>query len=367
MRVLLLGDASHYHATLAAALRRLGHDVTLASDAGGWMRTPCDIALRRPLPGKAGGALLYARMLADKRLTRGYDVVQLVNPAFVQLLPCRLSRLFKRLRQNNGSVWLTALGTDTAYMEICLDPEGPLPYSEWMVDGQPTEHHLAHSRTANDWLTEPLRGLCREVYDGVDGIVTALYEYHLSALRHAPAYKVHYGGIPIEMSETDPIVKQHEGPLKLLLGRHSYRQTEKGTDMLERAARAAIALHPGCAVLDIVEDLPYDEYVRHYDDADIVLDQVYSLTPATNALMAMARGKAVVSGGEDAYYRFIGENQPGPIVNAPPRLPELTQVMTRLVTDPSCVLRLRREGPAFVRRNNEASVVARRFIKAWES
>ena len=32
MKILLLGDASNYHATLATALKAKGHDVTLASD-----------------------------------------------------------------------------------------------------------------------------------------------------------------------------------------------------------------------------------------------------------------------------------------------------------------------------------------------
>ncbi len=49
MKILLLGDASNYHATLAHALRLEGHDVTLASSGSGWMRTHRDIDISRKM------------------------------------------------------------------------------------------------------------------------------------------------------------------------------------------------------------------------------------------------------------------------------------------------------------------------------
>lgn len=371
MKVLLIGDASHYHATLGCALRDKGCDVTVASEGGMWMRTPYDISVNRPFPGLLGGAALYARMLAQPRLYKGYDVVQLVNPAFVQLRPHRLLHLFRRLRQNNGAVWLTALGTDTPYIEQCLDPNSQLRYNEWMVNGQPTEHYRQHSDVAQEWLSEPLRGLCREVYDGVDGVITDLYEYHLAARRWLPGEKVHYAGIPIESGERraesgECLGNSINRKVRLFLGRHSYRLTEKGTDMLEQAARRIVGSHPDRCALDIVEDVPYDEYLSRLDNADIVLDQAYSYTPATNALLAMAKGKAVVSGGEEEYYQFIGEGRLRPIINARPDVDSLAEAIEKAVMNPDWLTQLRREGPEFVLRHNAAPVVAQLFLDAWQ-
>ena len=39
MKILLLGEASNLHWTLAEGLRTLGHDVTVASGGSGWMIT----------------------------------------------------------------------------------------------------------------------------------------------------------------------------------------------------------------------------------------------------------------------------------------------------------------------------------------
>lgn len=60
MKILLLGDYSNYHACLGDALRQLGYTVVVASDGGGFMKTEATVALRRRLPGPAGGALLLS-------------------------------------------------------------------------------------------------------------------------------------------------------------------------------------------------------------------------------------------------------------------------------------------------------------------
>ena len=73
MKILLIGDASNYHACLGDALRRLGHDVTVASSGSRWMHTHRDIDLARPLPGKAGeGRMLHvlSREMGSRRRSR---------------------------------------------------------------------------------------------------------------------------------------------------------------------------------------------------------------------------------------------------------------------------------------------------------
>ncbi|MDE6832597.1 MAG: glycosyltransferase family 1 protein, partial [Muribaculaceae bacterium] len=74
--ILLVGDASSYHPTLADALRSLGHHVTVASDGCiSWMQTRREINTARRLPGKLGGLDLWMRLgLNRKRLFSGYDI-----------------------------------------------------------------------------------------------------------------------------------------------------------------------------------------------------------------------------------------------------------------------------------------------------
>lgn len=43
MRILLLGEYSNVHATLAKGLKALGHEVVLASDGDGWKNYVRDV------------------------------------------------------------------------------------------------------------------------------------------------------------------------------------------------------------------------------------------------------------------------------------------------------------------------------------
>ena len=63
MRILLVGEYSNVHATLAEGLRMLGHEVTVMSNGDFWKDYPRDINVAR-IPGKAGGIRLMLRLLA---------------------------------------------------------------------------------------------------------------------------------------------------------------------------------------------------------------------------------------------------------------------------------------------------------------
>ena len=57
MRILLLGEYSNVHNTLAKGLRQLGHTVTVVSNGDFWKNYPRDIDVARP-SGRLGGLRL---------------------------------------------------------------------------------------------------------------------------------------------------------------------------------------------------------------------------------------------------------------------------------------------------------------------
>lgn len=128
-----------------------------------------------------------------------------------------------------------------------------------------------------------------------------------------------------------------------------------------------MAENPDRATLDIVEDLPYAEYVKRMRSADVVIDQLYSYSPATNALLAMAAGQAVASGGEEAYYNFIGEDKLRPIINVMPDREQIHAALTEAVLNPAGVRARGAEGREFVARHNAVEVVSDRSLRFWES
>ncbi|MGM9861213.1 MAG: glycosyltransferase family 1 protein [Muribaculaceae bacterium] len=363
MKILLIGDASNYHACLGGALRRLGHDVTVASSGSRWMHTHRDIDLSRPLPGKAGGALLALKLAAAARRLRGFDIVQISNPVFVELRPHRVKKIFDDLRRYNGAVYLTALGIDVPYYRMCCNTDCPLRYNDVF------DHRADKLRVRqDDWLNKPLVALNDHVYSHIDGVITALYEYHLSVQRILPPDKIAYAGIPIDTQSIEPRPIAPDGrKISIFLGRHSYRMAEKGTDILEKAARIVAQRHPDTYRLDIVENLPYHDYVQRLRAADIVLDQLYSYTPATNALLAMAHGQAVVSGAEPEYYRFIGEDTLHPIINCSPddSIDSIADIIQDAIADRDRLRQRGRRSRDFAVKHNDSITVAQRFINFW--
>lgn len=370
LRILLMGDASNYHRCLAEGLRRLGHEAVVASDGTRWMNTERDIDLSRPLPGKAGGFLLWfiiKRLLSRK--FSDYDIVSVNGTNFASLRPERLRILFNHLLSHNKSVFVSVLGTDTHYVRACTGDNPPLRYDEWQINGKPSDYARASREEAKQWLAPELSALCRDVYARSVGAVTALYEYHKVYQTAVPDDRLAYGGIPIDTASIDYVGANTAGrKVRLFLGRHTERSLEKGTDRLLAAARRVVDAHPEACTLDIVENIPYADYLKRLQEADVVLDQLYSYTPATNALLAMAMGKTVVSGGEPEYYDFIDEHDNRPIVNAVPYDDEaLYRAIEDVVMHPSALADRGEKSREFVIRHNDTEVVARRFIDFWRS
>lgn len=369
MKILLLGDYSNYHACLAVGLRRCGHQVAVASDGGGFMHTDYTVSLKRPLPGPAGGAFLYLRMLTSGRL-RGYDVVSLINPAFAALRPSRLRSVFRTLRRHNGAIFLNATGTDKAFMDMVLSGDSRLRYNEYfLAPGVPNGANMEVLKNDAMWQQGAIGRWCDEIYSNLNGITTALYEYHLAFDRPDFPTPLGYVGIPIDLTSVRPLERElaADGHVRLFLGRHSHRQAFKGTDVLERVARRVVDENPDRCTLEIVENVPYSDYLHSLRRADLVLDQIYSYTPATNALLAMAEGQVVASGGEEDYYRFIGEDSLRPIINVTPDTEQIHAALTAAVNDPESIRARGAIGRRFVEKHNSVDIVARRAIKFWEA
>ena len=367
LKILLLGDYSNCHVSLAKGLRDLGHEVTVASDGSGWQRTERDIDISRPFSGKIGGALQYIRFRWDlRKKLSGYDVVSLHNPLFAHLRPERTRPIFDSLFDDNRSVFLTAMGSDTNFIQECLDPNSLLKYNEWRIGSEAAPLQKAFPEKVGEWTSAPMVAYHDYFYSRIHGATPILYEYDVALRRKLPREKIGYIGLPIYLPDLNPVeIDKRNGKINIFLGRHANRLIEKGTDILEEAARRVVEKHPDRAELTIVENRPYDEYIKLLRSADIVLDQLYSYTPATNALLAMAYGQCAVSGGEPEFYDFIGETENRPGINAVPDLDRLTEDLERIVLQPEKLPGRGQASRRFVEKYNDAVDVARRAVDFW--
>lgn len=374
LRILLVGDYSNMHSQLARTLRDMGHDVTVMSEGSGFQDTARDIDIPRR-GGRAGGAMLAARLMWPLHgRMRGYDIVALQNPHFFKLGIRRLRYFFDRLKGENGRVFLTAAGTDEFYVREALDPASPLLYNEYRTPDGPAPYPIESPGPFRRWQDADMQAYAEHVYDRVDGIVTGLYEYHVAVTRQFGGGKIFYGGIPIDTAALEVYdIPAEIDCVKFFLGRHRGRYAEKGTGLLEEAAGIVGERHKGRSSLSIIENRPFAEYVGTMRDSHVVLDQIYSYSPATNAMIAMAHGLNVVSGGEPDFYDFVEnmsagsdrETMPRPIINAPVTLDGLVETLDEVVRHPELIRERGLASRRFVERHNDARLVARRFLQAW--
>ncbi len=365
MRILLVGEYSNVHWTLARGLRSLGHEVTVISDGDHWKGYPRDIDLSRPSPGKWGGLRLALRAWHVAGSLRGYDVVQLINPVFLDLRAERIWPLLLRLMKGNGHLYLLSVGIDKPWVEEGLKAE-TFRYSDFFLYGQP-RHTEEADTMQRDWLLGPKARLFDRTASLAEGIIAGLYEnYHCCLPRYAS--KLTHIPLPLDLdAEADspaPLPREGE-PLRLFIGVQKARSLYKGTDIMLRALASAQAHWGGRMEVVKAESVPYARYRELMAGCHVMLDQLYSYTPAMNALLAMARGLVVIGGGEEEHYSLLGERELRPVVNVEPTEQSVRQAIDSLVADPSRVARLREEGLLYLRRHHSHTLVARHYLRAW--
>lgn len=364
MKILFVGDYSNFHVTLARELRRRGHQTTVVSSGSRCMDTARDIDLGRR-PGILGGFAYLKRLFQILPSLAGYDVVQLINPNFLDLRPGKIRYFFRELKRRNKHVCLSLAGSDPVIVKGCVE-DGLFRYSEFRIGNEKSPYAKATPGIEYRWLNGTMGDHCRYIYENVDAAMSALYEYHTAGKPYL-GDKLAYAGIPVDLDaiKEEPFVIPADGKVNLMVGIKTELELFKGTDRLLSAAREVEHLHPGKCRVIVARDMPYTEYIDTLRGAHVVLDQLYSYTPGTNALETMAMGKVSVSGSEPEYYDFIGEQELHPIVNVVPDDGQVRKTLEQLVLSPDDMRRRATQGRDFVRRHNSAAVVADRFIKQW--
>ena len=362
MRILLLGEYSNVHATLAKGLRALGNEVTVASNGDFWKDYPRDIDLSRK-PGKLGGISLYMKAQRIIPKLQGYDIVQLINPIFLELKAERLFSFYNQLRRNNSKIVLGGFGMDWFWVNTCIKDK-PLRYSDFNI-GDELRTNSEALMEREDWLGTAKERLNRQIAQECDGIVAGLYEYW--ACYH-PVYpkKTVFIPYPIKMP-AKPNIAPVGDKIKIFIGINTSRNAYKGTDLMLSAAEEVLARHPDRMELRVARSVPFHKYQSMMDGADAILDQLYSYTPSMNPLLAMSKGIVCIGGGEPENYEILGENTLRPIVNVGPSRESVVDALEHLVTHPEELYKKKRDSVEYIKRYHEYHTVARKYEEFYKS
>ena len=371
MKILLIGEYSNVHATLAEGLRKLGHHVTVLSNGDFWKNYPRDIDLVRK-PGKLGGIMYMMKLYTIVHKLRGYDIVQLINPMFLELKAERIFPIYQYLRKHNKKVILGGFGMDYYWVSVCCKDK-PLRYSDFNI-GDKLRTNTDALKERKDWLGTEKGRLNQMIAEDCDGIITGLYEYWAC---YQPSFPQKTTFIPFPIkpqlitpgnSNSHTYVENHQvipldipKKVKLFIGINKSRSEYKGTDIMLKAAQDIAKKYPDKTELRIAESIPFAEYVKMMNGSDAILDQLYSYTPSMNPLEAMARGIICIGGGEPENYEIIHEDKLRPIINVLPNYESVYQELEHLVLHPELVPLLKQQSIEYISKHHDYIKVAKRY------
>lgn len=362
MKILLIGEYSNVHATLAEGLRSLGHTVCVASNGDFWKNYKRDISLTRN-KGTWGGIKLLIKTLFTLPRLRGYDVVQIINPMFLELKAENIAPIYRYLRRHNKKMFMCALGMDKYWVEGCAKTPHTFRYSDFNIGESPIINNYTQEQIA-DWSNTPKARLNEYIANDCNGIIAGLYEYY-AVYKAEFSEKLTYIPLPIDNEEES---NPHDGKRKIrfFIGINKERSVYKGTDIMLRALERIARDYPDRCEIMKAESVPFAQYQQMINSCDVVLDQLYGYSPAMNALLAMSKGKIVVGGAEEEYYQLLGENSLRPLVNVTPHEEDVYNKLQKLIENPADIARMQCECAKIVEQYHSPRKVAEQYIKFWE-
>lgn len=364
MKILLMGEFSNVHATLADALRKKGHYVTVASHGDVWKNYPRDIDLRWNQSSRLSYYWFRVKLiwLALFRF-KGYDVVQYINPTALWVKQSVSIWFFNQLKKHNKLMVYGVFGDDYLTVDRMLDTDR-LQYSDFVYDGRIINASYNLHRIKDKQRQKPLWEC---MVRGSTYFIAGAYDCYV--VYDSPEYagRLFYIPFPIKCAESSS--RHFDGicPVRILLGIQRKRMLVKGTDMLLPLFRRLEQKYPERIELSIVENIPFEEYNKMLRDADVVVDQLYSVCPAMNALETMKYGAITVSGGEEVFYDFIGEQTLRPIINLRPFDDEGNlKILEDILLTPENLNRMSRESIEFIKKYHDSDIVAEKYLEIWK-
>jgi glycosyltransferase involved in cell wall biosynthesis len=360
MKILLIGEFSNLHSTLAEGLRLLGHNVTVASDGGGWMENDSDIYLSRSGYDFYNSIKYLGKVHNTFRKFQNYDVVQIKNPSFMDLNSKRNLNFYRFLLKNNSKVFLGAFGADYFWEKTCLENK-ILRYSDMFVGKTPLNIY------ESGWLGTEKEEANIEIAETCNGIISCLYEYYKS---YEPHYKdkLEYIPLPINTDKVQYSQKGVEGDkIKIFIGIQKLKSKLKGTDIMLEELMKIQKIYSNEVLINKITSLPWSQYIKIMSESNVLLDQIYSYTPAMNGLIGMAQGLVLVGGGEPEMYELLQEKNNFPIVNVYPSREDIHDKLEKLIENKKNIPEISSNSRKFIENHHNYLNVAQRYIDFWKS
>ncbi|MEZ4791904.1 MAG: glycosyltransferase [Gelidibacter sp.] len=293
---------------------------------------------------------------------QGYDVVQLINESAFNCVPSIEEELLTYIFANNEAVFLLSCGDDYSSIRYASEKRYQYsiltPYFEGKVTAKAFQYALKY-------ITEPYKILHNHIFKNIKGVIASDLDYHLPLQEHG----IYLGMIPnpVNTEKLEYLDAITNDKIIIFHGINNSNYYKKGNDIFEAALAIINKKYRERIEIATVGSLPYSEYIKIYDRAHIVLDQVYSYDQGYNALEAMAKGKVVFTGAEQEWLEYYNLEADTVAINALPDAEKIAQKLEWLILNPEKIIEISKNARAFIEREHDYVNVAETYVMTWTS
>ncbi len=375
MKILLIGEYSRLHNSLKEGLLQLGNEVTILGFGDGFKDFPVDfplvkkwdngflkkwkVAVLRLTGFDLSSYLTYRQFKKNQTEFQGFDVVQLINENSFFCDYRHEKKILKYLFAHNKKVFLLSAGDDYSYVNYNFaHPENPSivqPYLAGKIAGRDFSNVLK-------FRTKSFQKLHRYLFQHIRGVIATDIDYHIPLAGHSK-----YLGMipsPITLSKFPAINLEIKERIVIFHGINRESYFKKGNDFFEKALDVIRKKYEDRIDIFVTESMPYNDYINRYNQAHIVLDQLYGHDQGSNALEAMAKGKVVFTNASQVFEKHYGLSEKVAI-NALPDVDYLVAQLSSLLDHPDEIKAMGQRARAFVCKEHDYLKVAQRYLEIW--
>jgi glycosyltransferase involved in cell wall biosynthesis len=375
MKILLVGEYSRLHNSLKEGLTHLNHNVTIVAAYDGFKKYNVDILIKKTYETglrKRLKNLIYKLTKFDfesqnilqqikslETQLKGYDIVQFINEGSFGCTAKVEKDIFELISSWNKKVFLLSCGTD--HLSIKYANEDKLRYS--ILTPYKNKKEALSSSYGLRFLEPDFKILHQHIFKRIKGVIASDIDYHLPLQNH-PKY---LGLIPNPINTDVLKFKELNVDNKIVIfhGINTNNYYKKGNDIFEEALRNVATKHAHKIEIITVKSLPYNEYIKTYDRAHILLDQIYAYDQGYNALEAMAKGKVVFTGAEQEWLNHYNIEADTVAINALPDAKSIAEKLEWLIENPKKLNDISNNARNFIETHHNYVNCANLYLKTW--
>ena len=380
MKILLLGEYSNLHNSLKEGLVALGHEVTLVATGDNFKNYKVDYSINpvffsnywftRKI--KNGCNKLFKIDISHFETAirfyfllpkfKNFNHIQFINSDALETTPAFSRFFYNKLFKKIKSRSLLVCGDETPVVDYLLKNELKYsvltPYFNDKSLKNEFDYSLKYSKDAYRKTFELLKDNCQT-------IICSDIDYKIPMEKMG--FNINFIPNPIN---TDKIVYKKaeiEDKEIIFLGINRLSYTKKGIGFFEKALETIKANFHSKVEIIIAENLPYNEYLKAYDNCHIFLDQIYAYDQGYNALEAMAKGKVVFTGAETEFLEYYNLSENEVCINALPDENNIVEKLTFLIENPLEITKISINARSFIEKEHDYKIIAKKYVNAWET